>query len=305
MGICLAEWDRVFLKNSKGSYGTRNCAISTWRTLDKFINKMGWIGVTPISITPKQIRLFLEHQSLTCTDRTIQNQAAHIRRALRGAGRKLGNIRDPKNPFSPERLNIKKASRIGGRPAINMALHESLLSSMPEEIRILTGLQINIGLRLQEAIMAGPSLKNWLQIINKPEFELRGGFLPVRHGSKGGRPRFCFIFSDRRIIMKDLICSAIELLKNNKLLQKKSLKTARNHYSHCLRKLGLVGCNSSHSLRRRFAQDQYLRYRESIMDESTALINLSQDLGHGDGRGRWVHNNYLSGGEGPLPIENL
>ena len=29
------------------------------------------------------------------------------------------------------------------------------------------------------------------------------------------------------------------------------------------------------------------------MDDKTALSTLSRDLGHGDGRGRWVFNCYL------------
>ena len=60
---------------------------------------------------------------------------------------------------------------------------------------------------------------------------------------------------------------------------------------------GLVGEDSNHGLRRLFAHRQVVHYLQSGLSREEALARLSNDLGHGDGRGRWVENNYLRGGE--------
>ncbi len=73
----------------------------------------------------------------------------------------------------------------------------------------------------------------------------------------------------------------------------KSLKEAVEQHSDRLVKLGLKGENSGHSLRRAFAMDQYKHYLATGCAEKAALSWTSNDLGHGDGRGCWVYNNYL------------
>ena len=61
--------------------------------------------------------------------------------------------------------------------------------------------------------------------------------------------------------------------------------------------MGLVGEDSNHGIRRLFAHRQVVHYLQSGLSREQALVRLSNDLGHGDGRGRWVENNYLRGGE--------
>jgi hypothetical protein len=39
--------------------------------------------------------------------------------------------------------------------------------------------------------------------------------------------------------------------------------------------------------------DQYKHYLAVGCSEKVALARTSNDLGHGDGRGRWVFNNYI------------
>ncbi|MGH8040453.1 MAG: hypothetical protein ACREPN_00220 [Rudaea sp.] len=51
----------------------------------------------------------------------------------------------------------------------------------------------------------------------------------------------------------------------------------------------------THALRYAFAHDQYRRYRAEGFSNREALAALSKDLGHGDGRGRWVKSVYLRG----------
>jgi hypothetical protein len=48
-------------------------------------------------------------------------------------------------------------------------------------------------------------------------------------------------------------------------------------------------------LRYAFAQEQYRNYRKAGFSNREALALLSKDLGHGDGRGRYVKSVYLRG----------
>ncbi|MBQ3300601.1 MAG: hypothetical protein IJH04_00345 [Eggerthellaceae bacterium] len=51
----------------------------------------------------------------------------------------------------------------------------------------------------------------------------------------------------------------------------------------------------THALRYTFAHDQYRLYRAEGSSHRETLAALSKDLGHGDGRGRWVKIVYLRG----------
>jgi hypothetical protein len=299
MGINLKKWDQAFIYNKKGGYGTRRNGQITFKRLDDFTEKMGWKNVLPETITPKQVRLFLEFRSTIICKRGVQNEASHLRRAISGSGRQIGKIKDPNNNWSTQRLGVQKASRIGGKAAMTLDYYAQNKFKLDENIISLMELQENIGLRRQEAIMAGPSLCQWMKEIQKSIDRGTGAFLVIRDGCKGGKMRSCWIFPINLKPTLKCISSAFEIYKKHgNILQSKNLKSAKSLYESKLRKAGFFGSNSSHSLRRLFAQRQIVLYRESGLSEAEALARLANDLGHGDGRGRWVLNNYLLGGEG-------
>ena len=299
MGINLKKWGQSFVFNKKGGFGTRNNAQKTFRALDKFTEKMGWKNVLPENITPKQLRIFLEFRAATICKRSVQNEASHLRRAIAGSARHIGNIKDPNNNWSNQRLGVKSATRIGGKAAMSLDFYLQNKNKLEKNITCLMELQEHIGLRRQEAIMSGPSLNQWVKEIQKSIERGVGAFLIVRDGCKGGRMRSCWIFPINLNATLKCISSALDIYRKNKnILQSVNLRSAKSLYGSKLRKAGFKGPNSSHSLRRLFAQRQIVSYRESGLSESEALIRLSSDLGHGDGRGRWVLNNYLLGGEG-------
>jgi hypothetical protein len=106
--------------------------------------------------------------------------------------------------------------------------------------------------------------------------------------------RSVFITPDGVEAAKEAVRGALAVLKYQKyLVLSNSLKNALATLSRCLKHLGLSGDNSCHSLRRSFALDQFEYYLAQGCDQKTALQRVSSDLGHGDGRGRWVFNNYL------------
>ncbi|MEE4486010.1 DNA-binding protein, partial [Serratia ficaria] len=63
--------------------------------------------------------------------------------------------------------------------------------------------------------------------------------------------------------------------------------------SNSYRAVGLGGREASHSVRYAFAREQFKSYVEQGHTQAEARALTSIDLGHGDGRGRYVAMVYL------------
>ena len=291
-------WGTAFAAERKGSGGTRDRAAQTWRALGDFVRQKKWGSVTPATITAKQLRLFCEHRRAHIGARSLQNEASHIRRAVAGAGRELGNVRDKANGWSNSRLNVPTSTRIGNKAAMNLRQYQEGRQRLPSGVQQVADLQRFLGLRRTEAIQAGRSLKQWDSAVREGIERGTGAFLPVRDGTKGGRDRMTWIPADRLERVRAAVEQAQSVASRQGHLIEGSLEQAKSAYSRAMSKAGFTGSNSGHGLRRAFAQEQYQGYREAGIDHKTALVRVSQDLGHGDGRGQWAFNNYLRGGEG-------
>lgn len=292
----LKPWSSAFVAHARGGGGTRAAAAVTFRDLSKFCERKGWGGVRPDNITPKQARLYLESLSARgLNERTIQNRASHLRRAVEGAGRKLGDVREDKNAWSSSRLNVPEGSRLGGRAAADV--EKWAAADLSRSARAVACLSESVGLRRQEAILAGASLKSWSRELAAAKEENRGAFLPVVFGTKGGRERMTYIHAEHIDKASYAVHQALEVAVKNSIYDAPTLKAALANFSAELSRAGLKGTDSIHGLRRAFAHASYKAYRESGLDEKQALARLSRDLGHGEQRGRWVSNNYLSGND--------
>lgn len=308
--VDIGDWTTAFKADHKGSGGTREAARQTFTTFQRFVNKSKaartWTNeLTPEKISSKQVRAFLEHckneilpSGKTREARVVQNIASHIRRAVMGAGRKdeFKNIRDPKCNWSSSRLGLDKASRFGNRSPMSQERYETARQILDVRERTALDLQRNLGLRMREAVVGG-SLRTIIREINAAQ--LKGqqcAFVTVIGGTKGGRPRVTFIDSDRFEKVKEICARAISLQSETKggfLIDKPTLAQAVRRYSNESRAAGLTGDDSSHGARRAFAAEQYNFYIEQGRTQKEALAALACDLGHGDGRGQWVLNNYL------------
>lgn len=294
------DWDRAFLADSKGSAATRDRAWRTWNAVKEFSKEKKW-DLAPATITPKQMRLYLADRAAVISPRCVQLEASHLRRAIAGAGRDIGNVRDKQNTWSSARMGVPEGSRLGMKAAADPAKYEAAKEKMLPDVRACIGVIDSIGLRLKEGVMAGSSLKEWSRELAKSESRVRGVHLHVVHGTKTGRPRWTLVPPEKVEAVSKAVAVALQSCAGNKsgsVIEADDLKKALKRVSSCLYRQGLVGDNSVHGLRRGFAHEQYKYYRDSGLSEKEALIRLSQDLGHGDGRGRWVWNNYLRGGEG-------
>lgn len=220
--------------------------------------------------------------------RTLQNEMAAIRGVLQQAGRqKLAGS----TALSNLSLNISNASRDGSHTAITPEHYQQVMHSAQEkDPGLAAAIQLArvMGLRGEEAVQSVQSLQTWHKELEQGKQQLTAVF-----GTKGGRPR------NTRIIDREQVQAAINHAlhiarqRNDRLIDKPSLKQAMTYWRNQTSSIGLKGQHSPHSLRYVWAQDAIHYYKEQGYSEKEALALTSMDLGHGDGRGRYVARVYL------------
>lgn len=77
-----------------------------------------------------------------------------------------------------------------------------------------------------------------------------------------------------------------------RLIDKPDLKSAMKYWHSQALYIGLTGAYSPHSLRYAWAQEAICHYLAQGFSEKEALALTAMDLGHGDGRGRYVAQVY-------------
>lgn len=80
--------------------------------------------------------------------------------------------------------------------------------------------------------------------------------------------------------------------RNGRLIDRPSLQKAMNYWRGEIAKAGLTGDYTPHSLRYAWTQDALRQYLAQGFSEKEALAMTAMDLGHGDGRGRYVMQVY-------------
>ena len=216
--------------------------------------------------------------------RTVQNELAGIRGILRAAGReKLASQLDNK------KLNAAGASRDGTKTAISdekfTALRAVVLSK-DSNVAAVIDLQRALGLRAEEALKSFKSLQTWQK-------QLEAG-KPVRviFGTKGGRPRDTRVSDPSRALAAVRAALSISRTNGGPLVPAERFSVAMNRYKNVMSSAGFVGKSSGHSIRYAFAREQIAHYKEQGYTHAEALAQTSNDLGHGDGRGRYIEQVY-------------
>ncbi|KFK96454.1 MULTISPECIES: integrase domain-containing protein [unclassified Serratia (in: enterobacteria)] len=219
--------------------------------------------------------------------RTLQNEMSAIRGVLKQAGRhKLAQ--SPQ--LSNQALNIHDTRRDGTHTAITPEHYQQVMqTAQAKDQGLAAAIQLArvMGLRGEEAIQSVQSLNTWHTALKQGKEKLT-----VVFGTKGGRPR------DTRIINREQVQHAVDNAlhiakqQNHRLIDKPNLKQAMTYWRNQTRRIGLTGKHSPHSLRYAWAQEAIHYYKQQGYTDKEALALTSMDLGHGDGRGRYVKQVY-------------
>ena len=274
------------LLHSKQSTKTKKKMHTTFRAVQEHAKAKSYGRITPATVTAKQLRNYITERLAKISIRTVENEATHIRHALRGAGRS-----DLAKQLTREDLKIPKGTRIGSRKAIDPGVLAAALERATPEERVWIDLQRFAGMRQDEMTQSHKSMDLMLANLARG-----ASHITIRDGTKGGKLRDSYIPPDYRQPLLEALLSAKAILAERRYLVDAPTGAAATRQVHRhYKRLGLEGGNSSHSLRAGFAVHSYQHYLSQELSKQAALANLSNDLGHGDGRGRWVFNNYLRG----------
>lgn len=218
---------------------------------------------------------------------TLHNETAAIRKILTQAGRdKLAQS----ERISNKSLGLAGVSRNGTRRAITPEHYQQVADTARlKDAGLAAALELArlMGLRSQEAVRCSGSLKTWREALEHGDTHLT-----VVLGTKGGRPRDTLI-QDAGTVKQALDTAiAVAERRNGRLIAKPDLKQALTYWRNHTKRMGLTGKYSPHSLRYAWAQDDIRRYLAQGFSEKEALAMVAMDLGHGDGRGRWVKQVY-------------
>ncbi|ECI0413653.1 DNA-binding protein [Salmonella enterica subsp. salamae] len=219
--------------------------------------------------------------------RTLQNEMAALRAVLQQAGRK--QVAEHER-LTNKSLGLAGASRNGTNRAITPEHYQQVLeAARDKDAGLAATLELArlMGLRSQEAVQCCQSLKTWKQALERGETRLT-----VVFGTKGHRPRETIIQETGAV--KKALDKALSVAgqRNGRLIDRPNLQKAMNYWRKEIAEAGLTGSYTPHSLRYAWTQDAICHYLAQGFSHREALALTSMDLGHGDGRGRYVVQVY-------------
>lgn len=269
----------------KGSTATRAARTSHYRDLEQHLRSENIQVREARHVSPKHVARYVTAlQERGISAGAIQNRLASIRAAWRGSGRERWAEQ------SNHDLGADSRSRIGTKTAMSderyTQARADLAAGGRDREAAALALQRHLGLRAQEAVRAPISLASWERAL------AHGDRIRIVAGTKGGRPR------DTRVPDRQAALAAVRearsLAGRGHLVQGKSatLKSALDRLHNGYRSVGLTGREASHSARYAFARQAMDRYVAEGYSVREARAQTSIDLGHGDGRGRYVASVY-------------
>ncbi len=262
---------KALAKKAGGSFKTVNDRIHITKRFSEHLRALNIQIQRVEQIRVRHIECYIEERlEQDIGLRTLQNDMAALQAVLRQAGRRQV-VEHPRRAITPEHYQ------------------QVMEKARAEDAGLAAALEIArlMGLRSQEAVQSSLSLKTWLKAIERGENRLK-----VVFGTKGGRPRHTTALDTgavRKALEKALIVAEQH---NGRLIDKPDLKMALESWHKQVIKVGLKGEFSPHSLRYAWAQDAIRHYLAQGFSEKESLALTATDLGHGDGRGRWVKQVY-------------
>lgn len=279
-------------KNCGGATLTKKARQSTIRKFITFFMLRGFthiVGVQHIGV--KHVKMYIEmRRAENAKLRTMQNEMSHLRGILEDAGC-FGVLNSPE--LTSASLGLAGASRAGTNEAMPLDEYErvrtlAFLQNRPG-MAALVALERFLGLRGNEAIHARTdTLERWVCEL------LAGGTVEVIAGTKGGRRRTVRAVDVQAAIRAVEEALAVATRQGTYLVVRANgratggLKQSRSIYHAWAIRAGF----KPHAARYAFARAQVDGYVAAGKSEREAFIATALDLGHGDGRGRFVRSVY-------------
>lgn len=275
-------------QTGKGGGGTRDRAKFVFKGFAAIMFERGFQIANVRQIKPKHLQAYVEVRlARGIQKRTLQSDVSALRRAIKLAGKEKmlhePNIRN-------KALGLTGASRKGtGRAAtpeeFQAFLDRAFGLGRPGDAAAAM-MQWHFGLRAKEAT----SLET--PILERMKVEmLKGSAVQVTRGTKGGRMRFTSV-ADWEASLRALEFALTTAKSQGGFLIVSHAeirgKTALVRYKNLVKSFGL----RTHSFRYSFAQARIRRYIECGFGSAEAFSATAVDLGHGDGRGKYVKSVY-------------
>jgi hypothetical protein len=288
----LADLNRIGYQLG-GAHLTPAARRATFSTFAQAMREKGYGIQSAEQIGGKHLQAFVECRvAQGVRSRTIANEMSHVRAVLVHCG-KEGLARNP--AYSNKALGIGRGSRVGTKEPLSDAAMRGFQEQMDRRGRSAIGhvleLQRALGLREAEAIRGGnpETLARWHR-------ELDGrGYVRVIEGTKGGRARDVHPADLNRARSAIERAQATLRASGQRYLVTRAdgtaatgLKQALGIYRNLCHRAGI----QSHAARYAFTQERKQAYRNDGLSEREARAATSLDLGHGDGRGRFIASVY-------------
>ncbi|CDG22213.1 putative integrase [Xenorhabdus poinarii G6] len=226
--------------------------------------------------------------------RTLQNEMSALRAILAQAGKhKLAALDNPR--LSNQALGIVNTSRKGMKAALIPTAFNEIFQQVEQKDRGVAAvmqLAYMLGLRTKEAVEAYKSLATWKKALENGHTAVR-----VVFGTKGGRPRQTVILDRAALYHAIDYAERAKAGRSGRLIDKPTIHQAIDRYRYVVRCAGLEGKQAPHSMRYHFAQQSGAHYKAQGFSEREVLALVSMDLGHGDGRGRYIRQVYYQNNE--------
>lgn len=279
----------VSSKKAGGSFATQQNRRLDTTGLLRFARQVGELRASPSEIPTWVIHAYAQYcMAQGKAAGTLANIFSAVRVTSHHAGR---NIHDACNN---KELRLARRIRKGTKRAMNPAEIDQLMArakGIDQGLAHMISLAVHLGLRRKEALMCGPDLEMWLDALVRGE-----SALPLMRGSKNARPRQVRIIQSARAQTLEAVRSALAYAREHNLElitgNGKTLKSAKNRLTALLRRAGMVGPISFHSLRYTYALKSALEMLEAGIAPYEVLVELSESLGHGPTRIQMILGHY-------------
>ena len=277
-------------RKGAGGYAT---IADRQRVARYFLNHLKDTGIKLRSVDALKVRYVESYiayrKTQNISHRTLQNEMSVFRGIFSAAGKH--RLADPDNErLSNKALGISGVNRDGTKTALTREEFSKAFNEIEKQDRGVAAtmrLAFVFGLRTKEAVEACKSISTWKRAIENGDKSIR-----VVFGTKGGRPRDTTII-DRDEARHAIIYAEKEAReRNERFIDKPGIHQAINRYRYFVRKAGLTGEKAPHSMRYNFARELSSFHKKQGFNENEVMAMISMDLGHGDGRGRYIRQVY-------------